>query len=85
MAGRVSGKLVEVDTIREAAVEEAQEDLILLVRGASGEEEVGAAGRRLKGVILQQALPHLSHLGALPSNLDCCSLYMRNLIFNQVM
>jgi len=32
VAGRVSGKLVEVDTIREGAVEEAQEDLILLVR-----------------------------------------------------
>lgn len=64
MAGRVSGKLVEVDTIREGAVEEAQEDLILLVRAASGEEEVGAAGRRLKGVILRQSLPHLSHLGA---------------------
>lgn len=55
---------MEVDSIRVGAVDEAEEDLILLVKSASGEEEVGAAGRHLKGVILQQSLPHLSHLGA---------------------
>ena len=59
---------MEVDSIRVGAVDEAEEDLILLVKSASGEEEVGAAGRHLKGVILQQSLPHLSHLGAQREN-----------------
>ena len=55
---------MEVDAIRVVAVD-ASEDVILLVKSASGEEEVGAVGPQLKGVILQQSLPHLSHLGAL--------------------
>jgi hypothetical protein len=35
----------------------------VLLRSASGDEEVGAAGPNLKGVVLTQDLPHLSHLG----------------------
>jgi phosphoglucan,water dikinase len=32
------------------------------VRGASGDEEVAAAGRHVRGVVLARDLPHLSHL-----------------------
>ena len=39
------------------------QDAVLLVASASGDEEVAALGRNLKGIILQQDLPHLSHLG----------------------
>ena len=38
--------------------------VVLLVRKATGDEEVSAAGGQLRGVILAQSLPHLSHLGA---------------------
>lgn len=37
--------------------------VVLLVRNATGDEEVGAAGQQLRGVILAHSLPHLSHLG----------------------
>jgi phosphoglucan,water dikinase len=37
--------------------------VVVLLRSASGDEEVGAAGNNLKGVVLTQDLPHLSHLG----------------------
>eukprot|EP00887_Chlorella_sp_A99_P004965 scaffold4.g4965.t1 len=36
---------------------------VLLVDSASGDEEVGALGPGLRGVILRQEVPHLSHLG----------------------
>ncbi len=39
---------------------------MLLVREASGDEEVAALGPQLKGVILRHAIPHLSHLGKAP-------------------
>jgi phosphoglucan, water dikinase len=38
--------------------------VVLLVRNATGDEEVSAGGGRLRGVILAHSLPHLSHLGA---------------------
>ncbi len=41
------------------------EGVVLLLRRASGDEEVGVAGPGLRGVILAHALPHLSHLGQL--------------------
>lgn len=41
-----------------------QQDCILLVESATGDEEVAALGRNLRGIILRQDLPHLSHLGA---------------------
>jgi phosphoglucan,water dikinase len=37
--------------------------VIVLLREASGDEEVAAAGRNLRGMVLTQDLPHLSHLG----------------------
>ena len=40
-----------------------KQDAILLVESATGDEEVAALGRNLRGIILRQDLPHLSHLG----------------------
>lgn len=56
---------MEVDRIEAGALPEGTDDpVVLLVKGASGDEEVGAAGANLRGVILCHSLPHLSHLGA---------------------
>jgi len=63
VAGEATGKLVEVDHIEAKDLEGSQEAVILLVKRASGDEEVGASGTNLKGVILCHGLPHLSHLG----------------------
>jgi phosphoglucan,water dikinase len=65
VAGTAVGKLVEVDSIQPGAIQgqDINEDVVLLVKAASGDEEVGATGLQLKGVILQHSLPHLSHLG----------------------
>ena len=66
--GEVVGRLMEVDRLEAGAIPEGTEDpVVLLVRSASGDEEVGAAGANLKAVILRHSLPHLSHLGALLS------------------
>ncbi|KAF5826707.1 pyruvate phosphate dikinase, partial [Dunaliella salina] len=46
-----------------AACKGHDDDVVLLVRRAEGDEEVGPLGDRLAGVILLQELPHLSHLG----------------------
>ncbi len=62
--GQARGKLLEVDTLEAGSLTE-KEDVVLLVNRASGDEEVGAVGPNLRGVILKQALPHLSHLGTL--------------------
>ena len=63
-AGEAQGRLVAVDRIEAGALPEGSSDpVILLVKAASGDEEVGAAGANLKGVILCHSLPHLSHLG----------------------
>ena len=43
---------------------DAEGPLILLTRHASGDEEISAAGLDVRGVLLCQSLPHLSHLGA---------------------
>ena len=60
----MTGKLLEVQRIEPGAVKAgANEDVILLVHEASGDEEVSAAGVPLRGVILAHSLPHLSHLG----------------------
>ena len=64
-AGTATGTLHQVDRIQPGALEGAapDEDVVLLVKEASGDEEVGATGLRLRGVILAHSLPHLSHLG----------------------
>ena len=65
-AGEARGKLVEVDRMDAGALEfNPGCPLVLLVKAASGDEEVGALSVDLKGVILCHGLPHLSHLGAL--------------------
>ena len=75
------GRLVEADTLEPGTLRDVGGDgVVLLLRRASGDEEVGVAGPGLRGVILAHALPHLSHLGAersLPSRLIsmvCCGL-----------
>ncbi|GLC50621.1 2,3-dihydroxyphenylpropionate/2, 3-dihydroxicinnamic acid 1,2-dioxygenase [Pleodorina starrii] len=40
-----------------------EEGVVLVVRRADGDEELGPLGPRLRGVVLLQELPHLSHLG----------------------
>ena len=62
-AGEVSGKLVEVDRIEAGVLQQGNEPVVLLVKQASGDEEVGTCGVNLRGVILCHGLPHLSHLG----------------------
>ena len=53
-----------VDRLEAGALPEGSSDpVVLLVKAASGDEEVGAAGANLQGVILRHSLPHLSHLG----------------------
>ena len=42
------------------------ESVVLLVNKANGDEEVGATGLNLQGIILRHSLPHLSHLGEQP-------------------
>ncbi|KAJ1382425.1 Pyruvate phosphate dikinase, PEP/pyruvate-binding [Sesbania bispinosa] len=62
--GAVSGTLVQVERIVPGSLPSPVEGpIILLVNKADGDEEVTAAGKNIVGVILQQELPHLSHLG----------------------
>ncbi|KAK3262633.1 2,3-dihydroxyphenylpropionate/2,3-dihydroxicinnamic acid 1,2-dioxygenase, partial [Cymbomonas tetramitiformis] len=66
VSGSAEGTLVEVDRIVPGALPSgaaSDQGLILLVRRADGDEEVTAAGEGVRGVILCQELPHLSHLG----------------------
>ena len=65
VAGEAFGKLVLFDTIEEHTLQsesDGGEDKILLVRHATGDEEVSASGEGVRGVILMHELPHLSHL-----------------------
>ncbi|KRH36357.2 hypothetical protein GLYMA_10G298000v4 [Glycine max] len=62
--GTALGKLVQVEKIVPGSLPSSVEGpIILVVNKADGDEEVTAAGRNIVGVILQQELPHLSHLG----------------------
>ncbi|EFJ49323.1 hypothetical protein VOLCADRAFT_90138 [Volvox carteri f. nagariensis] len=70
--GEVTGVLREVPQLDGAALEgpsgskggkEEEEGVVLVVRRAEGDEELGPLGPRLRGVVLLQELPHLSHLG----------------------
>ena len=47
------------------AGEAANGPVVLLVKRASGDEEITATGIDVRGVLLCQSLPHLSHLGEL--------------------
>ncbi|GIL76478.1 hypothetical protein Vretimale_6018 [Volvox reticuliferus] len=66
--GEVSGMLREVAQLGGTALEgpsasAGDEGVVLVVRRASGDEELGPLGPQLRGVVLLQELPHLSHLG----------------------
>ena len=57
------GRLVECERLEPGAVGDAADGAVIaLVWGADGDEEVSAAGRHVKGVVLARDLPHLSHL-----------------------
>lgn len=62
--GAAYGTVVQVDSIVPGSLPSSiVGPVILVVRKADGDEEVTAAGPNIKGVILLQELPHLSHLG----------------------
>ena len=64
VGGKVTGVLLEVAALEPGCLEAAAGgDAILLVKAATGDEEVASLGANLKGVILRHSLPHLSHLG----------------------
>ncbi len=71
LAGTVSGKFVEVPRLDPAAMANIKEPVVLLVRTADGDEEVGSLGGNLRGIVLLQELPHLSHLGAPRHGMGC--------------
>jgi phosphoglucan,water dikinase len=68
VAGTAVGRLVELQELDPAALAAFNEPVVVLLRSASGDEEVAAAGQQLQGVVLTQDLPHLSHLGKLYSD-----------------
>ncbi|KAM7279208.1 hypothetical protein ACFE04_006342 [Oxalis oulophora] len=62
--GTAFGELIQVDRIIPGSLpSSAKGPVILVVSRADGDEEVTAAGSNIKGVLLLQELPHLSHLG----------------------
>ncbi|PRW57887.1 water chloroplastic isoform A [Chlorella sorokiniana] len=64
MAGEATGLLLAAEQLQPGCLDGAGgKDAILLVESATGDEEVAALGRNLRGIILRQDLPHLSHLG----------------------
>ncbi|KAF6253313.1 pyruvate phosphate dikinase [Scenedesmus sp. NREL 46B-D3] len=63
VAGTAVGKLVELQELDPSALATFDEPVVVLLRSASGDEEVSASGHQLQGVVLTQDLPHLSHLG----------------------
>lgn len=62
-AGAARGHLVEVGQIDPEILSNLEKSTVLLVKAASGDEEIGGFKENLKGIILAQSLPHLSHLG----------------------
>ena len=62
--GEAHGKLVEADCLEPGVLANEAGPVILLARGATGDEEVSTAGSNLAAVLLAHGLPHLSHLGA---------------------
>jgi phosphoglucan,water dikinase len=64
VAGTAVGRLTEAVRLDPAALADVTEPVVLLLREADGDEEVAAAGDCVRGIVLTQELPHLSHLGA---------------------
>lgn len=63
VAGTATGRLMEVEHLDPGALAGETQPVVLLLREADGDEEVAAAGRCVRGIVLTQELPHLSHLG----------------------
>lgn len=63
VAGTAVGRLVEARTLDPGMLAGETRPVVLLLRAADGDEEVAAAGRCVRGIVLTQELPHLSHLG----------------------
>ncbi|GAB4819879.1 hypothetical protein N2152v2_006925 [Parachlorella kessleri] len=64
VGGEARGVLIEAKALEPGCLDAAHgKAAVVLVREATGDEEVSALGSGLKGVILRQAIPHLSHLG----------------------
>ncbi|CAG9466241.1 unnamed protein product [Pedinophyceae sp. YPF-701] len=66
VAGRSAGRLERVSGLGDAelnGIGKDGQDVILVADAATGDEELSSAGPHLAGIILTQALPHLSHLG----------------------
>lgn len=63
VAGTAVGTLVDAPSLDPALLAGETRPVVLLLRGADGDEEVAAAGRCVRGIVLTQELPHLSHLG----------------------
>lgn len=63
VSGAAEGYLIEVDTIDPEFTSKLRDDTVLLVRRATGDEEVSTLGDKIKGIVLRRSLPHLSHLG----------------------
>ena len=66
VAGEAQGSLVFFETMEDHTMAQNEGsvsgDKILLLRRATGDEEVSASGDGVKGVVLMHELPHLSHL-----------------------
>lgn len=88
VAGTAVGELVEVDTLEEAEAR-VKGPAVVVLRQATGDEDVSSCEGSLRGLILCHSLPHLSHLGALhlssfasPSHLvdgRCCTPWRKAL------
>ncbi|KAL4433837.1 hypothetical protein ABPG75_000278 [Micractinium tetrahymenae] len=64
MAGSAQGVLLRAPCLQPGCLDGAKgQDAVLLVESATGDEEVSALGSNLRAIVLQQDLPHLSHLG----------------------
>lgn len=77
--GDAVGKLFQVDRLTPESVEQLASQhtggmLLLVVREADGDEELGPlVPLGLRGVVLCQELPHLSHLGVRARQVRCCT------------
>ena len=63
VAGEAAGTLIQQDLLNPSKLQLEQNPVVLLLHRADGDEEIAGVGENLKGIILAQDLPHLSHLG----------------------
>jgi phosphoglucan,water dikinase len=63
VAGEATGTLIQQDTLNPSKLQQEKNPVVLLLHRADGDEEIAGVGDSLKGIVLAQDLPHLSHLG----------------------